>query len=665
MLSISGVYKRLVPNTTRMNLALAFLLTLGVLALYVQTLVPSVLDGEPGVYQYISRVPGIPDPSGFPLYVLLGYFWSFLPIGTLAYRMNLLSAFFGALTVGVLFVALRQQELHWLAALGAVLTLALVPPFWEYSILAGKYTLHTFLTVLLFALLVKWENTRQTIWLSSAMLAFGLGLTNNPSFLLLGPATASFVVLVGGRSLLRVPRFFLRSLALVAMPCVLYLYFPLRGYSLLRDNYVLPDWHLAVAQGIVSPYFKESFGGLLQYLTASTFIQTMVRSWQWDTFVGGANIVLQTLSIPIVVISLVGILWLARERRAFALWLTVGVLTFAWIALPYANAVFGTTTDSTPYFLRYFLPGLIALIICAAWGMDIVLRSIPAFLSRFKSQPIIASIVAMVLVSALLITAWWDLYMLHSNFWVDRSTEIQAKWDSIREYPPEQGAAFMGHWGDLTPLWYLQTADGWRRDLVAFFPPTDEHATEWITMGKPLYLAGSLLGWAPNISKRYRLTPWGEIVRVTTKQDVPPSPLSHPTEITYTDVTPQIRLLSYDISAEQVRPGESIQVSLYWQSLATLSLSDYVLGLSLDNLKDEPLTQSFPVTVSWLPGNKLVVDQRALGVYNLVIPTRMKPATYPLRVAFYSIPAGKNLDGEPVAALQIGTIRILGVETAR
>ncbi|MBC7260533.1 MAG: DUF2723 domain-containing protein, partial [Chloroflexi bacterium] len=61
-------------------------------SLYLRTLAPSVLISDPGEYQFVLYELGIPHPTGYPLYVLLGYLWSRLPIGSVAYRINLLSA---------------------------------------------------------------------------------------------------------------------------------------------------------------------------------------------------------------------------------------------------------------------------------------------------------------------------------------------------------------------------------------------------------------------------------------------------------------------------------------------------------------------------------------------------------------------------------------------
>jgi len=658
-----NILKRLIANTSRVDVTLALLLTLSVFALYVQTLVPSVLDGDPGQFQYITAVLGIPYPPGFPLYLLLGYIWSFLPIGTLAYRMNLLSAFFGALTVGALFVALRQQKVYLLAALGGALTLAFVPTFWQYSTLAAEYTLHTFITVLLLIFLDRWETSQQTIWLWMAMLSFGLGLTNHPTFLLFAPAAAMFVVLVGGRSLVRHPQFFLRSLALGALPCSLYLYFPLRGHQLLVDNFVLPDWPIAVAQGIVSPFFKENPEGLVQYLTASTFVKTIARSWKWDTLVvDWGKTVLQSLSMPIIAGSLLGIARLVKQRVKLAIWLGVGLVTFALIALQYVYATIADITDFAPYFTKFFLPGFVILTILAAWAIDALLRGIAAFLSRFKLPPVIASTIALVLVSILLIASWQDLITRHSNFWIERSAELEAKWDTIRKYPPENGAALVGHWGDLTPLWYLQNAEAWRQDLVTLYPPVDEQIDAWLAEGKPLYLTGPLLGWAPGIVKNKYLIPWGPLIRVTDRKLNPSSPLSHAAFLTFRDNRPIVRMLGYDLSRETSKAGDTLDIAVYWEILDNIPLDNYLVYFSLSVPNAETKSQGDVLVVNWHPTGRLLADQRALGTYRYRVPKETVLGTYVLNLFVYSIDSAKNLDiietREKETIAELGTINV-------
>src|SRR5450759_4703222 len=50
----------------------------------------------------------IAHPTGYPTYVLLGKLWSFLPIGSVAFRMNLLSAVYAAVAVGLTVLILGR-----------------------------------------------------------------------------------------------------------------------------------------------------------------------------------------------------------------------------------------------------------------------------------------------------------------------------------------------------------------------------------------------------------------------------------------------------------------------------------------------------------------------------------------------------------------------------
>jgi len=80
------------------------------LVLYTTTLAPTVLAADAGEFQFVAWLPGIAHPTGYPFYVLLGYFWThLLPIGEVAWRMNLLSATCAALAVGVTYGVARQM----------------------------------------------------------------------------------------------------------------------------------------------------------------------------------------------------------------------------------------------------------------------------------------------------------------------------------------------------------------------------------------------------------------------------------------------------------------------------------------------------------------------------------------------------------------------------
>ncbi|HEY3111822.1 MAG TPA: DUF2723 domain-containing protein, partial [Chloroflexota bacterium] len=71
------------------------------LALYVATAKPDLVGGDPGEFQLVPWVLGIAHHTGYPLYTLVGWLWAQLPLGSVAHRLNLLSAILGAAAVGL------------------------------------------------------------------------------------------------------------------------------------------------------------------------------------------------------------------------------------------------------------------------------------------------------------------------------------------------------------------------------------------------------------------------------------------------------------------------------------------------------------------------------------------------------------------------------------
>src|SRR3990172_3116052 len=121
----------------------------GALALYVRTAAPSVLGADSGEFQFVPPVLGIAHPPGYALYTLLGKVFSLLPLGDAAYRLNLMSGFFGAAAVGLVYAAtllLNNRApggRHWAAFGGVVAALAvgLAPTWWSQATVAAVRTL--------------------------------------------------------------------------------------------------------------------------------------------------------------------------------------------------------------------------------------------------------------------------------------------------------------------------------------------------------------------------------------------------------------------------------------------------------------------------------------------------------------------------------------------
>src|SRR6185436_7140175 len=88
------------PESLRKGyLAVASFVFLSTLAVYAITVTPSIPFWDSGEFIATSHLLGIPHPPGTPLYVLIGRLFAMLPFGTVAYRVNWLSALSSALAV--------------------------------------------------------------------------------------------------------------------------------------------------------------------------------------------------------------------------------------------------------------------------------------------------------------------------------------------------------------------------------------------------------------------------------------------------------------------------------------------------------------------------------------------------------------------------------------
>ncbi|GAG72170.1 unnamed protein product, partial [marine sediment metagenome] len=103
------------------------------LILYIFTLEPKLKDDIASLYTVqLTRMEILPPP-GYPVYSLIVKLFTLIPIGDLAYKLNLTSAIFGALTVLILFLCIRLLIQNKIISLAAALIFAFMIPFWSVA----------------------------------------------------------------------------------------------------------------------------------------------------------------------------------------------------------------------------------------------------------------------------------------------------------------------------------------------------------------------------------------------------------------------------------------------------------------------------------------------------------------------------------------------------
>ncbi len=106
-------------------------------------------------FQVVAPQLGIAHPTGYPLFVGLGKLFSLLPVGSMAWRVNLSSAMFATIAVWLIYRAIVALTSDRLAAALAAIALAASPVFWSQAVVAEVYALNALFVAAILFLLIK------------------------------------------------------------------------------------------------------------------------------------------------------------------------------------------------------------------------------------------------------------------------------------------------------------------------------------------------------------------------------------------------------------------------------------------------------------------------------------------------------------------------------
>ena len=134
------------------HLLAVFLFTLLV---YLWSAPRTVVLEDDGLFILAAYFNGIAHPPGYPLYTLLGHFMTKLPFGSVAYRVHMLSALFGALGCAGLWWFMRHLLVGRIYAYTVSLAFGFSQVYWSQAIIAEVYTLNVLLFLMLMILFNK------------------------------------------------------------------------------------------------------------------------------------------------------------------------------------------------------------------------------------------------------------------------------------------------------------------------------------------------------------------------------------------------------------------------------------------------------------------------------------------------------------------------------
>lgn len=367
---------------------------LAAFAVYSATCARTVTLVDSGELILAASTLGVAHPPGFPLYTLVGFFFSKLPLGSMAFRLSLMSAFFAALTAALasLIAAAqpagangrsarpakekrgkkkRNKRKHeaepavaaplpshgaaaWSAALlpaACGLCLAFSLTLWAYATVAEVYSLTLVLLAGALLLLLHWRRQvgddaaapqpHRALTLAGLLLGLGLGVHHVTVVLFLPGVLVLLVATLGWRRLLSGPTLYAAAAGCAGL--LVYLYLPLAAAREPLLNWGDPStlqrfwWHVSAKQFRV--YFLS--GGLEGTLENLRIFALLL--WRQLTPLG-------------LVVAGCGAFRLWRRDRA----LLTALLLVAVLSVTYA-VLYDIAEDGDAYYLTTFL-GLMILL---------------------------------------------------------------------------------------------------------------------------------------------------------------------------------------------------------------------------------------------------------------------------------------------------------------
>ncbi|MGD9892909.1 MAG: DUF2723 domain-containing protein [Dehalococcoidia bacterium] len=411
------------------------------LVLYLVTMPPTITwwfgGSDSGELISAAEAFGIAHPTGYPLFVLLGFLATRIPAGDIAERVNAMNAVIGALGAGGIVLTVvtltdgRDARLVFrlAVAVAAALAVATSGLYWSQAIIGEVYILQAALSALV---LLVWARPRVHPLLRGA--AHGLALTNHLTAIIF-LAAALATVARPWRPLRRTAALWFA--AGVLAPLGLYLVLPIRA-----------------AQDPVAAW--SDLGSVGEFLSHVTGQQYQGNFNPFDLpraladLASIIRLMIEDLPPWMLPAAGIGLYQLFQGRRPFA-WFTslaaAGTLLFA--------AMY-RIVDRAPY----LLPAYVVIGVWTGIGLHAALRWAIAWAGAGRRR---WAVVAGASAAVLLLAVWSVRAFDRVDLSGDDSALVFAR-TILEALPPD--ATYYSARDDVTfALWYAQRTLGLRRDV--------------------------------------------------------------------------------------------------------------------------------------------------------------------------------------------------------
>jgi len=456
------------PQKLRLN-TLPLLATAYAFAIYMRTAAPTIFWGDGIELSAVCATGGIAHPTGYPLFAMLGRLVCLFTRSNPAWGTNMLCAFFGAVSVGIFFHAIKtallflpeRYFLHPLykdiIACAFSLALAFSRTFWFHSTTTEVYSLHVLFVSILLLFFLRYLRKESAGDFVAFFGIWGLSFSNHMLSMTLFPLCLVMAALfIHRKGSIKIP---IGAGLLFLLGLAPYIYLPLRAASRPVLNWGDPSnlknflWVISGGEFKTHKLLMEAPG--LPF-TPSTFrlhvLSRIIQISRWTAeefyrFAPHTNLFKGVIFSCIAFLIIWGTGALIRRKKSAV----IGIWGAIFISL--LMIFLYNIPDIEPYFLSFY-PFLLLLL---AFGLTGFLHGCETALLQRKINYLPFLFLLLPFIA------------LVSHFQSqDKSKNLDAYEYGLKilRHTPDHAIIITQGDNDIYTLWYLQKAMGLRQDVT-------------------------------------------------------------------------------------------------------------------------------------------------------------------------------------------------------